>query len=110
MTFSKQKAEKLVTEFDYLKTKPYFPYGKEGKKFKITELKSVAEKTKRTPENMAKALTDKNFFEQSDLKLSKGNNWFVKVIISDNDITIEKDLTSVLERLEIQHDIDKIPN
>lgn len=41
MNYSKSKAEKLVTEFDYLKTKPYFPYGKEGKEFKITELKAV---------------------------------------------------------------------
>lgn len=31
MNYSRSKAEKLVSEFSYLKTKSYFPYGKEGK-------------------------------------------------------------------------------
>lgn len=110
MNYSKLKAEKLVTEFDYLKTKPYFPYGKEGKEFKITELKAFPETTRRTPENRAKEMKNKNFFKQNDKELAQGNNWFVKVIISDNDIILEKDLKDVLSRLKLENDIDDIPN
>ncbi|MDG1778667.1 MAG: hypothetical protein P8H23_04900 [Flavobacteriaceae bacterium] len=84
MNYSKSKAEKLVTEFDYLKNKPYFPYRKEGKEFKITELKAVPETTKRTPINMSRYMNNKDYFVENDLKLEQGNNWFVKVIISDN--------------------------
>ena len=110
MNYSKSKAEKLVTEFDYLKNKPYFPYGKEGKEFKITEIKAFPETTRRTPENRAKEMNNKNYFKDNDIKLAQGYNWFVKVIISDNDTILEKDLKDVLSRLKIQNDIDDISN
>ncbi|WP_445956411.1 hypothetical protein [Yeosuana sp.] len=107
MNYSKSKAEKLVTEFDYLKTKPYFPYGKEGKEFKITELKAVPETIKKRVENFSKP---ESYFEQKNKELAQGYNWFVKVTISDNETIIEKDLKDVLSRLKIQNDIDDIPN
>ena len=38
--YSKLKAEKLIVEFQYLLEKEYFPFGINGRKFIITELKS----------------------------------------------------------------------
>ena len=105
-----QKAEKLVKEFDYLKSKPYYPYGKEGKEFKIDSLFAIPESAKRTPETMALMRQDKDYIDNKNKELAQGDNWYVKVIISDSITKIEKDLKDVLSRLKIQHDINNIPN
>ncbi|WP_136480486.1 hypothetical protein [Cognatitamlana onchidii] len=91
MNYSKSKAEKLVTEFDYLKTKPYFPYGKEGKEFKITELKAVQ---KFSAESFAIPPTPENEII-----------WYVLVFMKHDNETINKDLKDVLKTLKIENDI-----
>ena len=94
MNYSKSKAEKLVTEFDYLKTKPYFPYGKEGKEFKITELKAVQ---KLSTESL------------SEPKISENKTvWYVSVSMTDNETTLTKQLKEVLSRLKIPNDIQDV--
>ncbi|APY12178.1 hypothetical protein BWZ22_13505 [Seonamhaeicola sp. S2-3] len=101
MNYSKSKAEKLVTEFDYLKSKPYFPYGKEGKEFKITSLETI---NKLGAERYAKSDSKKQYKEPIK------ENYHVLVVISDGETEIRKDLVDVLSRLKIQHDIDNVPN
>ncbi|APY12163.1 hypothetical protein BWZ22_13430 [Seonamhaeicola sp. S2-3] len=91
MNYSKSKAEKLVTEFDYLKSKPYFPYGKEGKEFKITELKAV-------PKLGAESFAEPPIPENEII-------WYVLVLITHNNETISKDLKDVLKTLKIDNDI-----
>ena len=111
MNYSKSKAEKLVKEFDYLKDEKYYPYGKKGKEFDIVSLEVLVETIARhTMEYFASERENKTYGDEEDAKLAKGNNWFVKVNISDGETKIAADLKEVLSRLKIVNDIEKIPN
>lgn len=111
MNYSKSKAEKLVKEFDYLKEEKYYPYGKKGKVFDIVSLEVMAETTPRhTMEYFASERKNKTYGDEEDARLAKGNNWFIKVNISDGETKMVADLKEVLTRLKIVNDIDKIPN
>ena len=109
--YKKLKAEKLVKEFDYLKTKSYYPLGPEGREYKITDLEiqlpdleiSILMKEVHKRKNP-------NYKEQMDKEHHDGANWKVLVIISDNKDMIKIELEKVLKVLKIRHDIDKIFN
>lgn len=101
MTYSKEKANKLKAEFAYIIGKPYFPYGDEGKEFKISNLEVSL--LKRKPIN--------EFHDETSnpKKFENGENWRVVVVIEQKgESKIEKDLEDVLKRLKIKHDIKDV--
>ncbi|MBW4362823.1 hypothetical protein [Flavobacterium taihuense] len=108
--YSKLKAEKLIIEFDYLKNKSYFPFGPEGREFKITDLKitepqiSYVESLilkKRHPGDSENKLTEEK---------EKSIEWKVTIIITDKTDTLEVELEESLKVLKIRHDISKMFN
>ncbi|MCU0469888.1 MAG: hypothetical protein MUF58_14935 [Arcicella sp.] len=111
MNYSKSKAEKLVKEFDYLKSEKYYPFGTKGKACSILSLEAIPEKFKISGIEVALEINrNKNYIEEQNLKLANGNNWYVKVNIYDGHTEFQNDLSEVLKRLKIANDIDKIPN
>ncbi len=99
--YSDKKSKKLVKEFKYLIGKSYYPLGKEGREFKITELKSKLSLNK-TPHM--------NRNEKSDLKHEQGDNWKVVLTISESNDKMSVNLKECLTTLSIRHDIDKLFN
>ena len=102
------KAEKLSKEFNYLKTKSYFPFGTEGREFKITDIE------KRLPELQFSPLMlqvnkykNPNYKTESLEEHQNGENWKVIVIITDEKDKIEVELEEALKVLKIRHDIEK---
>ena len=110
--YSEQKAGKIIVEFQYLIGKEYFPFGIEGRKFMITEIKSklINFPIKNYPKHYAQKNTAPEHIEKLNLEHMKSDNWIVEVIIKDNDDEFPKELNEVLKVLKIKNDIDKIFN
>lgn len=105
--YTKVKAEKLTQEFNYLKTKSYFPFGLEGREYKIQDIEN------RLPELQfdlveLEVIKKNPSYKTKKIEINeKGANWKVFVIISDKEDIIEVELEDVLKVLKIRHDIDK---
>lgn len=105
--YTKVKAEKLVTEFNYLKTKSYFPFGLEGREYKITGLENRLPELQFSPFELEIIKKNQNFKNKSIEANEKGANWKIIVIITDKKDKIEIELEEVLKVLKIRHDIEK---
>ena len=108
--YSKLKAEKLFKEFDYLKTKSYFPFGLEGQEFKIIELKIIEPKISDFDSEVLKKRHPKDFENKLSETKEKSIEWKVIVIITNKTDKIEVELEEVLKVLKIRNDIDKFSN
>jgi hypothetical protein len=102
MTYSPLKAAKLKKEFKYIIGQSYYPFGKEGREFKITGLKEELE----YGYNLARLAV--NGDEKRKKEFEEGKNWRVVVTIKGGKDVIEKDLEEVLKVLKIRHDIANI--
>lgn len=108
--YNKDKAENLVKEFKYLIGKPYFPFGKDGREFKITDVKSDLPKliinwTKK------QVNSDNPYFEQEQEKEhTEGLNWNVILFAENNADNLKVELEEGLSKMDIKHDIDKLFN
>ena len=105
--YTKVKAEKLAKEFNYLKMKPYFPFGLEGREYKITDIENRLPELQFSPLELEVIKKNPNFKNKSIEANEKGANWKVLVIITDKKDKIEVELEDVLKVLKIRHDIEK---
>jgi hypothetical protein len=108
--YSKLKAEKLTKEFDYLKTKSYFPLGTEGREFTITDLKTIEPQISHLESQVLKKRHPGDYENKLAEKKEKSTEWKVAVIITDKTDKLEVELEEVLKVLKIRHDISKIFN
>jgi hypothetical protein len=108
--YSKLKAEKLTKEFDYLKTKSYFPLGTEGREFKITDLKTIEPQIYHLELQVLKKQHPGDYENKLAEKKEKSTEWKVAVIITDKTDKLEVELEEVLKVLKIRHDISKLFN
>ena len=108
--YSKLKAEKLTKEFDYLKTKSYFPLGQEGREFKITDLKTREPQISYLESEVLKKRHPGDYENKLAETKEKSIEWKVIVIITNKTDKIEVELEEVLKVLKIRHDIDKFSN
>ena len=99
--YKKEKAEKLIKEFNYLIGEKYYPFGKKGRVFKIEDITTELSinKTQHTMRD-----------ENSDSNHRSGENWKVLLIISESNDKMKVELTECLGVLKIRHDIDKLFN
>ena len=106
--YSKLKAEKLTKEFDYLKTKSYYPFGREGQEFKITLIKTTLDELVFNHTKLRANKGKNPNYEQETLENHQnGNNWKVILTISNSADLIKVELEDVLKVLKIRHDIAK---
>lgn len=105
--YTKVKAEKLATEFNYLKTKSYFPFGPEGREYKITDIENKLPELQFSPFELEVIKKNPNFKNLKIVEYEKGANWKVIVNITDKVDEIKIELEQVLKVLNIRHDIDK---
>lgn len=105
--YTKVKAEKLAQEFKYLKTKSYFPFGLEGREYKITDIENKLPELQFSPVELEVIKRNPNFKNANIEAHEKGANWKVIVIITDKKDKIEMELEEVLKVLKIRHDIKK---
>lgn len=109
--YSKKKAAKLVKEFAYLKGKEYKPYGKDGKTTKIKDVRAKVTTAVRGSiiyylgEEPADKKADKR-----DVELANGNNWWVEIVVNDDDAEVAIELEEALKKMGISHNIKNIPN
>lgn len=108
--YSKLKAEKLIIEFDYLKNKSYFPFGQEGREFKITDLKTREPQISYVESEILKKRHPGDYENKLAEKKEKSIEWKVTVIITDKTDKVEVELEEALKVLKIRHDISKIFN
>lgn len=109
--YSKLKAEKLTKEFDYLKTKSYFPFGTEGREFEITSIEiKLDEFIFDHLMLQVNKYKNPNYKQETLENHQNGNNWKVLLTISNSDDIIKVELEEVLKVLKIRHDIIKIFN
>lgn len=109
--FTKLKAEKLVKEFTYLKTKSYFPFGLKGREFKIADLEYKLPELNLNPNTVHINKRDNpNYVEEREEKHQNGENWKVIVTIKNATDKFEVEILEVLKVLKIRHDIEKIFN
>jgi CO dehydrogenase nickel-insertion accessory protein CooC1 len=106
--YSKLKAEKLTKEFDYLKTKSYFPFGIEGREFKITLIETTLDELVFDHIMLhVNKYKNPNYKQETLENHQNGNNWKVILTISHSDDIIKVELEEVLKVLKIRHDIAK---
>ena len=108
--YSKLKAEKLTKEFDYLKTKSYFPLGTEGREFTITDLKTIEPQFSPLELLVLKKQHPGDYENKLAEEKEKSIEWKVAVIITDKTDEVEVELEEALSVLKIRHDISKIFN
>ena len=92
--YSKNTAEKLLKELSYIKGKLLYPFGAEGKSFKIAEL-SVSEYSS-YPEALALMHSNPEEYE-------KKKRFRVLVKAQSADESVTKDLEDVLKELKIKY-------
>lgn len=108
--YSKEKAGKLVKEFTYLIGEKYFPLGRKGREFKITEIKSELPKLN-IDWSIRGANTDNPYFAEEKEKIhSDGLNWKVYLIAENESDNLKVELEEGLSKMNIKHDIDKLFN
>lgn len=105
--YTKIKAEKLAKEFNYLKTKSYFPFGLAGREYKITDLENRLPELQFSPIELEIIKKNPNFKNKNIEQNEKGANWKIIVIITDKKDKIEVELEEALKVLKVRHDIDK---
>ena len=109
--YSKLKAEKLTKEFDYLKTKSYFPFGPEGREFKIKLIEIMLDELVFDHLMLqVNKYKNPNYKQEALEKHQNGNNWKVILTISNSEDIIKVELEEALKVLKIRHDINKAFN
>jgi len=108
--YSKLKAEKLTKEFDYLKNKSYYPFGLEGREFKITLIEIKLNEFDFHPFMVEVDKKNPKYKQQVLENHQNGNNWKVILTISNSNDIINLELEVVLKSLKIIHDISKVFN
>ena len=105
--YTKVKAEKLAKEFNYLETKSYFPFGSEGREFKISRIENWLLELEFSPVELVIIKKNPNYKNKKIEEYENGANWKVFVIITDKGDDIKLELEEVLKVLQIRHNIDK---
>uniref|UniRef100_UPI00404995E6 hypothetical protein n=1 Tax=Gelidibacter sp. TaxID=2018083 RepID=UPI00404995E6 len=108
--YRKEKAQKLVKEFNYLVGEAYYPLGKKGREFKITEIKSELPELKIDWAIRQVNSDNPYFIDEKERAHSEGNNWKVYLYAEDKTDKLKVELEDGLSKLRIRHDIDKLFN
>ncbi|MDO6739382.1 hypothetical protein [Wenyingzhuangia sp. 2_MG-2023] len=105
------KSEKLKKEFDYLVGKSYYPFGKEGREFKIKKIISELKPLKINHSHLVANQKENPYYkEELEQQHKNGENWNVMLVIENSNDSMKEELEVALKNLKIRHDIDKMFN